>query len=424
MHPLILLYPGTFVAAVLNPRWGFIGLLTIMLVRPPDRVPELVGFPGIELMLVGIVLGMALRMDSLAKPKVPQDKLILWLLILSVLGLMIQARGEIVSETKEFLSAIVIYVFATRLIRNSSDLLTLLFWLSAVTVVLVIEAIRAYLADPAGAFTDPLSGRMQGLGYYANPNEFGKLMCTAIPFFGIFMFSSRSFFLRLVALGGVLVMLAAVGYTQSRTCFVALAIIAFTPFLLSANKGVVKRLIVMGILGVALLYVVTLLPGPLQERAASITEYRSDSSFQGRLRAWGQGFLMVTWYPLYGVGKGQWYSYHGLAPHNSFVQVMAEMGLPGIVVFCMIVWACWTQVAGYLGRAGEAADPRLVTLSKGIAASYLGYLFYIFLGNQGYSPWTYFYFGICAAFAYITRSVAADARAKRPAAGALAGAAR
>jgi O-antigen ligase len=416
MSPLVLLYPLTFVVSLVNPRWGFIGLLITMLVRPAERLPSLAGFPGFELVLVGLILGMALHLNSLAKPDARQDTLIAWLFCLSILGLLIQARGELVDETKEFISAIIIYVFATRLIRNKSDLLTLFFWLSAVTVGLAVEATHSFLTDPDSPFTDPASGRMQGLGYYGNPNEFGKLMCTAIPLFGIFLFASKSLILRLVALAGIAVMLTAVGLTQSRTCFVAVGIIAVAPFLVSANSGLVKRVVIIGIVGIGLLYVVSLLPGPLQERTQSIMAFNSDESFQGRTRSWGQGLQMVSWYPLYGVGKGQWYAYHGLAPHNSFVQIMAEMGIPGIIVFCMIVWTSWRQLPAYVKSIGKAPDRMMLAISKGIAASYLGYVFYIFLGNQGYSPWTYFYFGICAAFAHVSRPMAEEPAAEGSAA--------
>lgn len=421
MTALALLYPVTFLTSLFSPRLGFTGLLIVVLVRPPDRIPALVGLPGFELLLAGIVLGMLLNQNAVVKPDARQDALIIWLFCLSIFGLLIQASGELVAETKEFISAIVMYVFATRLIRNRSDLLSLFFWLSAVTVVLAIEAMYSYLTDPNSVFTDPFSGRMQGLGYYANPNEFGKLMCTAIPLFAIFVLAGRSFLLRLLTLAGIVVMVAAVGLTQSRTCFVVLGIMAMAPFLVSAHEGLVKRFVFMGLIGIGLLYVVSQLPGPLQERTQSILEYSTDDSFQGRLRSWGQGLQMVTWYPIYGVGKGQWYSYHGLAPHNSYVQVMAEMGIPGIVVFCMLTWTSWKQLVAYPRRLGSSADPMTLAMSKGLAASYIGYLFYIFLGNQAYSPWTYFYFGICAAFAHISRPLS-DESAEKSDAHSLAGA--
>jgi O-antigen ligase len=404
MNLLVLLYPLTFVVSLINPRWGFIGLITTMLVRPPDRIPSLIGFPGFELILMGIVLGMLLHSESLVKPSVKQDKLIAWIFALSIFGLMIQARGELIDETKDFVAAIVIYVFATRLIRNKSDFLTLVFWVSTVTVGLAAEAMHSFLTDPDSPFTDPFSDRMQGLGYYGNPNEFGKLMCTAIPFFGIFALTSKSFILRLVTAGGIALMITAIGLTQSRTCFVVLGIIVVVPFMISSNKGLIKRLVLFGLIGVGLIFVISQLPGPLQERMQSIVNFSSDESFQGRTRSWREGFQMVTWYPLYGVGKGQWSSYHGLAPHNSFVQIMAEMGIPGIIVFCMIVWRSWQQLVAYVRNPGQTKDRTLLAISKALGASYLGYLFYIFLGNQGYSPWTYFYFGLCAAFAHISGS--------------------
>lgn len=404
MTPLVLIYPISFVISIVNPRWGFIGLLATILIRPPDRDPSLLGLPGYELLLVGILIGMFLNMQNLAKPDVKQDKLILWIFLLSIFGLLIQSRGDLIDETKDFISAIIIYIFATRLLKTKSDVLTVLFWISAITVGLAIEAMHSYITDPDSPFADPFAGRMMGLGYYGNPNEFGKLMCTAIPFFAIFAFTSKSLILRIVTLAGIATMIAAVGFTQSRTCFVVLGIMAVAPLLVSAEKGLITRLIVMSCIAVVMLYIVSILPGPLQERTQSILNFSSDESFQGRTRSWRQGFQMVTWYPFYGVGKGQWSSYHGLAPHNSFVQVMAELGIPGIIVFFMIVWTSWRQLVGYVERCGVTADRHMLIVSKGLAASYLGYLFYIFLGNQGYSPWTYFYFGLCAAFAHISRA--------------------
>ena len=410
MSLLVLIYPISFGLSLMNPRWGFIGLIATVLIRPPDRIPALVGLPGYELLLLGILLGMVFHADKLNKPSVPQDALIAWLFGLSIVGLMIQASGEVVDEAKQFVSSIFLYIFATRLIRTKEELLSVLFWLSAITIGLAVEAVPSYMGDPDSPFIEAVSGRMQGLGYYANPNEFGKLMCTAIPFVGIFVWGSKSISLRALSIVAVITMIAAVGLTQSRTCFVALAIIAVTPTLVSANEGLMKRVFMLAVLGAAFVYTFSVLPGPLQERMQSITNFASDDSFLGRVRAWGQGVQMVTWYPLYGVGKGQWYSYHGLAPHNSFVQVMAEMGIPGILIFCRIVWVSWIQVGRAYAGSDTQPDRMMSLLGKGIAASYLGYLFYIFLGNQGYSPWTYFYFGICAAYAHIATNAVKEAR--------------
>ena len=404
MSMLVLLYPLNFVVSLINPRWGFTGLIAIILIRPPDRVPELLGFPGYEVLLIGLLIGMVVHADKLNKPDIPQDALIAWVLALSIVGLMIQASGEVVDETKQFFSSIILYIFATRLIKNKKELFSVLFWLSIVTAVLAIEAMRSYLTVSDSPFTDPFSGRMQGLGYYGNPNEFGKLMCTAIPFLGIALFAGKGLFVRLLALAGIVIMVSAVGLTQSRTCFVVLGIIAVTPLIVSAEDGLAKRVVFLGLISLAFIYAFSILPGPLQDRMQSILNFTTDESFLGRTRAWSQGFQMVTWYPLYGVGKGQWYSYHGLAPHNSFVQVMAELGVPGIIMFGLIVWKSWHQLVAYVRTAGVSSDRAMVALSKGIAASYLGYLFYIFLGNQAYSPWTFFYFGICAVFFHISRA--------------------
>ena len=110
---------------------------------------------------------------------------------------------------------------------------------------------------------------------------------------------------------------------------------------------------------------------------------------------------MISWYPVFGIGKGQWLEYHGRAPHNSFVQVLAETGIPGFILFMSVVWTAFRNATAHLTevRKSKSIDMHIIGLT--IASGYVGYLFYIFLGNHSYSPWTYFYFGICGVTSYI-----------------------
>ncbi len=394
-------YGAVVLLAVVRPFWGLVGLLASLLIRFQDRLPEIQSFPAFQLITAALVVGMFLNKNQVAKPILKNDKYIMYFIGFAVIGVIVMNASELIEQTIALMSSVLIYYFITRLVTNKTQLILLLMSISAVTIALAVESLSSFYADPiTSPFSNPLTGRLQGLGYYANANEFGKLMCTAIPFVGIYLFKGNLIF-RLAAVAAIGVMVLVIGETLSRTCFVVLAICIGSAIMLRGSGAVFRKAILVGVFGMVALIGATYLPGPLQERAQSILNYGSDKSFQGRVRAWDQGFLMVSWYPVFGVGKGQWYDYHGRAPHNSYVQVLAETGIPGFILFALIIFTSVRTFVEYLARPKEEQSPTLNKIGLAIAASYCGYLFYIFLGNQGYSPWTYFYFGLSGSFAYL-----------------------
>ena len=396
----IAFYAAVVLASLIRPLWGLIGLTLSILIRFQDRFPPLENLPVFQLVTAAILVGMLLNPGQLARPNLKQDKIIAYFVGFVALGLLLMARGELVSQFMNLLSSVLIYFFVTRLVKTRKDLVTLLVLLTIGTLGLGIEAMRSFYLDPQTPFANTVTGRLQGIGYYANANEFGKLMCTAIPFAAIFVFRG-SIIVRLLALGAIACMVLVIGLTLSRTCFVVLVLMVGSAIMLRSGGRIIYKGIMLVIAGFALLTALTYLPGPLQERAQSILEYSEDTSFQGRVRAWEQGFQMVSWYPVFGVGKGQWTKYHGRAPHNSYVQVMAETGLPGVAMFFAVIWLSFSRIANYLSDVARDKRKELSIVGLAIGASFLGYLFYILLGNQGYSPWTYFYFGLCGAFTHL-----------------------
>jgi len=394
--------------ALIRPYLGLVGLVASLLIRFQDRFTAIESIPTFQIVTVAVIAGMIIHREKLNKPELKMDRLIGWFAGFSLLGILIMEPSEAFKETKELISSVVIYYFVTRLVTSRQHLVGLLLVVVVVTTGLAFESLTSYFGDPGSPFSDSLSGRLQGIGYYANANSYGKLMCTAIPFAAIFLIRG-TLFVRMAALAAITIMTVTIGETLSRTCFVTLAVVIASAIMLRGSGQIFRKAAITGIFGIIILYGLTYVPGPVQERAQSIVEYSTDDSFQGRVRAWNQGLDMVSWYPVFGVGKGQWYEYHGLAPHNSYIQVLAETGIPGFILFMSIVWAAFKNVTGHLARTSDKISVDLRIVSLAIASSYCGYLFYILLGNQGYSPWTYFYFGICGVTAFLVSEEAGDA---------------
>ncbi|MBV1911051.1 MAG: O-antigen ligase family protein [Kangiellaceae bacterium] len=435
-----LFYFSSFIASIINPFWGLVGLIVSILIRFQDRFPGIAAIKPFSLLFLGMIIGCVVNREKLAKHKWKQDQLLLGMLGMSVFGLLILNPGDLVFQTWEFISSLAFYYFASRIMQKPSQFVILFSVMSCCIVYMGYEAIVDVAANPeTSLFIDPRQGRWQGLGYYANANEFGQLMVTTLPFLFAALLMKNNILLKLVAIAFIAILIFVVGKTGSRTVMVLLGLMVIGTLTLRGNGNVIKKGLTGGIVTIGVLFVLSFAPGPIQERLQTVLDAGNDKSFQGRTRAWDQGFQMVTWYPITGVGKGQWNDYHGRMPHNSYVQIMAELGPIGIFLFLWVIRLCivefkpffvepdpksdsdppgissamnkielhpiWGTPIQSTGKVEgvekrlvtEPVDMQIKTVVIAVAVVMGGWLTYIFLGNQGYAVWTYFYIGLCTA---------------------------
>jgi len=450
-------YFASFITSIFNPFYGLVALIFSVLIRFQDRFPAIASIKPFSLLFLGLIIGCIVNKDKLSQHIWKQDKLLMGMLFFSIFGLLVMEPGDIISETWEFVSSLAFYYFATRIMQTPKQFVILFSVMSACIVYMGYEAIVDVALNPeTSIFIDVRNGRWQGLGYYQNANEFGQLMITTLPFLFAALLMRSSILIKLVSIIFISILIYVVGKTGSRTVMVLLGMMVILTLILRGNGNIIKKGISGGILGMLLLVVLSFAPGPIQDRLQTVLDAGSDKSFQGRTRAWGHGFDMVMWYPITGVGKGQWNEYHGLMPHNSYVQIMAELGPVGIFLFLWILKLCFmefkpffvetdadppkseglttgNQVMG-LNEANEELHPifgtPMISSDKGIQNNnteiivdenedstkliyektdmqkktiiiaivvvMVGWLVYIFLGNQGYAVWTYFYIGLCS----------------------------
>lgn len=420
----------SFILSIVRPFWGLVGLVVSVLIRFQDRYPEIATIKPFTLLFVGLVIGCFVHKDSLPQRDWKQDKLLLYMLLVSVIGLLLLEPGDLILQTWQFVSSLAFYFFASRLMTENKHFYIMFSAMSCCIVFMGYEAIQNVAMNPeVSPFIDPRSGRWQGIGYYANSNEFGQLMVTTMPFLFALLIIRKNIILTLASIAFIALMVFVIGKAASRTVMVILGMMIILTLVLRGSGNVIKKTVYAGVIGVVLLFGLSFVPGPIQDRLGTILDAGSDSSFQGRTRAWGYGFDMLSWYPITGVGKGQWMSYHGLMPHNSYVQIMAELGPIGIYLFIWILILSLKEFRSFLNPEGndpkEQETSRSVwddeeveekpkeeeikvnppmpisnetkTLVISVVVIFIGWLVYIFLGNQGYAVWTYFYIGLCAA---------------------------
>lgn len=416
--------------SLISPFWGLVGFICSLLLRFQDHYPQINAIKPFTLLLLGMLLSCIINKDQLSKLEWKQDKLILAMLLLSMAGLLIMEPASLILESYMFLCSISIYYFSSRILQTPKQFLTLFFCMALCVAYLGYLAIVDIALFPdTTPYIEHSSKRWQGLGYYSNSNEFGQLMITTVPFLLACILIRKSLLLTLCSIGLMGIMFWVMLKCESRTVISTVGLMFVGTFMLRGKGSVVKKAIVGGIMTIIMLTVLMFMPGPIQDRMGSVLDAGNDESFQGRTRSWEHGFAMLSWYPITGVGKGQWLEYHGLMPHNSYVQVMAEMGIFGIWLYIWTIWRCLLQfkpLFQFPTKTSQGPPPYDDDLDSGsplpnmnsreiiasntltnvertvaiaVFVTFAGWLLYIFLGNQGYSIWTYFYLGLCTALA-------------------------
>ena len=216
---------------------------------------------------------------------------------------------------------------------------------------------------PAGTYEDDeqpgqAAQRLAGTGMYGDPNDLATSLLIVVPFlFSAVLSAGSGVVLRVVGLAA----LGAIGYAfqlaQSRGGFLALA--ALVGAYAYRRVGRVATVVVLAVVVVAGLAV-----GP--SRFQNIDS--KEASAQGRIEAWAAGLQMVKAHPILGVGFNQFSRVHERVAHNSFVHVLAELGLVGGFLFIGVFYWHFASTSRARNMAGAATS----TLASDLFASGVG----------------------------------------------------
>jgi O-antigen ligase len=272
------------------------------------------------------------------------------------------------------------------------------------------------------------SSRLSGIGYY-DANDLALMLVCTLPIAVKFLRPPTPLWGRIVSGVALLYMVVAIMRTSSRGGF--LGIVAVGAFILIAYRGIPK----MTRLGVVLAAVVTLSLAADQDywdRIRTMLNPSEDYNFSGTTNAgrgkiWKRGMGYMVSSP-FGVGVQAFSAAEGAsqasltaqstgsgfkwsAPHNSFVQIAAELGVGG--AFC-ILGAFAAAFAGLrrVARRRKFMDPEShgdSEMALTLTACLIGFFVSGFFVSFGYSTLLYFLLGITIGFLKVARPRAAPA---------------
>jgi len=234
-------------------------------------------------------------------------------------------------------------------------------------------------------------GRIRYRGVLQDPNELALVASIGLPLAFAVGFARRRtlWALALLSLVFALVLSAAV-LTRSRGGQLVFLAVLAVPF---ARRFGWRGLALGALLATPLL----LLGGRAGGEASSSSVERAD--------CWAEALSIWRAHPLVGAGLGQFGRYHYLTAHNSYLLALAELGLPGMLLFSGLVYTgakvpftLWQRSEGARSEGSaesEIVRPWAIALLSAFAGLAVGIFFLSF--TYHYVLWIYL--GLSAALA-------------------------
>jgi O-antigen ligase len=306
-----------------------------------------------------------------------------------------ESIGQVIGN---FSKTVVIFFVVAAAVRGGRDLERLA---GAYLLGAVLYAAVVLVRFDVGV-TDWRLGRL----YYYDANDFATFAVTAMPMAIYFAHRGRGWTLRLLSLLGLGLLCAAFVNSGSRGGFLALLATGLFILLRYSTIALSRRVIAMVVVLAAVIGVASERYWQQMGSILSDTDYNKTEE-SGRLQIWKRGVGYMLGRPIFGVGannfpvaegrmsafadRQQWgVGVRWNAPHNSFLQVGAENGVPGLVFFIAMIGSTLHALRRLARRPPPGATrPVSPQLIQALTASLIGFIVGAFFLTLAYSELLY-----------------------------------
>jgi probable O-glycosylation ligase (exosortase A-associated) len=305
--------------------------------------------------------------------------------------------------------AIVISIVTTGLVRDRKRV-SLLIIVIALSIGILGAKSGLYGLLRGGARFDQGPG-----GMMADNNTYALGLNMTVPLLVGIALVERSKILRWTA--GVMTFLCilTILFTFSRGGLLTLCAVGALLIWRSERRLVAISILLLGVLAF-FLFSSPQLREDYYARAESIGSYEEDNSAQGRLQAWRNSLEIFHDHPVFGVGPNNMetvfpiysdgiHRFH--VSHNSYLELLAECGLPGVILFVLLLGvtlARLNRLRRFPGAPWVETYARMLQIS--IVAFMTGGLFL----NMAYFDLIYHLVGISVSLEVAAAAALAEAR--------------
>jgi O-antigen ligase len=336
-------------------------------------------FPVAEAGIAIAAIGLVLQRTKVALPSLVwiYGGFVLWAFVASFAS----HHPEVATEqVLERLKLWVIMVIAVNALQTEGRLR---FYLLFFLVCFVLFPVRGALVNYATGYHT--FGRAIWNYIYNNPNDLAALSLLALGVALAFVFTAPSRTVTRLGAGiAIVLVLVVILLTQSRAAFIGL-VVGLGPALVVTGLRRPRLLVPAAIVGFA---IAALMPMSVWERLSGIEKLSSEATLAAAdpegSAAQRYEIQKVAWQifidnPLFGVGLGTYPLVNAeYAPelgrrdtHNTYLNLAAEVGLPGLLLWCWLVWSVLLLAYRSRRRAGSG---ELATQQAWTERAFWGYL--------------------------------------------------
>jgi O-antigen ligase len=251
-------------------------------------------------------------------------------------------------------------------------------------------------------------GRLMGIqkGILENPNDLAINIAINFPLCVAFLLAAKGPVRRLFWAGGLMVMLWGVIATYSRSGLLAMAVtvtICLWEFgIRQKHRGLLAG---AALLGIAAVGVVVATPNYLTRVESmfrgNIEESGDRGSLQAREQLLKDSLLIMARHPLLGIGPGNFPSYTQTwrVAHNTYTEIGAEAGLPGLFLFLLLLALTLRKVRRVRKLPGYETSEEIRLWSSALYAAMAAYVAGAMFASTEYNLFLYFMVGyVCALY--------------------------
>src|SRR6266567_3026168 len=360
--------------------------------RPEDVITPLRWVPISKIVGIICVIGLIAGLGRRRKMKFPLALTFLLLLFAQMIisiPFALGWRGEAFQMVfSSFAKGVVVAVLIALLVETLPQLRRLLF---------VQAAAVSFMALSSLALHHTNSGRLIGAagGIFENSNDLAINIAVNLPLCFAFFLQARGAVRK--ALWGipVVAMLAVVLLTYSRSGFLALMMAGIVCLWEFGIKGRRFHLVLVAVAAVVLM--MAFAPAHYFTRLESIYAGRIKNSGdrgseEGRKELFQLSIHWMMQRPLVGVGPGNFPIVTGkwLVAHNTYSEMGAEVGVPGLVLFLLVLGAGMRNLFVSQKSALFKANGEFRIFTGGLMASMAAYMLGAFFADTAYNLFPYF----------------------------------
>jgi O-antigen ligase len=306
-----------------------------------------------DLILVCIMSAIALsKTKDTTLPATETDKVLRVLIVYSVLTIpFVEWPGSVVkSGIVDLIKAIVFYYFTVAFVKSEADLKKFVLVFLSCQMLRILEPLylhitEGYWGNVASMADWEYLERLSGAPYdVVNANGLAFIICTVVPF--LYFLSSGSWMRRLLCTSLIGVSIYTLSLTGSRSGMIGIVVVFLGILVKSKHRLALGTVVIL-----ASLISFPLLSPEMQDRYLSIVGRgeKNAATSQERFEGMEQQIRVALRRPIFGYGLGtspeanfhyvQGGPYVGMAmpAHNLFVELAQELGLPGLVIFLVLI---------------------------------------------------------------------------------------